>query len=184
MVEVNVDATGFNGPLPGAQAMQDFRAAHGEAWRFTVDLRRGVTSLLDGGAIPIIPGAANNLAWEDFAPGCSSYDCLPVATVEALARDFIDAIAEALGLRSRDLGLDPAGSGPFSDHLYFLRFGWTAGGLPVERASVYVRINSGNLIQIASERIGTASAGRPAHTGSRRRERHPSGLPRSVRRLR
>ena len=80
--------------------METFRAAHGDAWRFTVDLRRGVTSLLDGGAIPFIPGRANDLAWEDFAPGCSSYDCLPVATVEALARDFIDANSEALGLRS------------------------------------------------------------------------------------
>ena len=103
VVEVNVDATGFNGPLPGAQAMQDFRAEHGTAWRFTVDLRRGVTSLLDGGAIPFIPGNANDLAWEDFAPGCSSYDCLPVSTVEALARRFIDANAQAPGLRPADL---------------------------------------------------------------------------------
>ncbi|PWB77744.1 MAG: hypothetical protein C3F15_02570, partial [Holophagae bacterium] len=155
VVEVNVDAATFNGPLPGVQAMEDFRAEHGSAWRFTVDLRRGVTSLLDGGAIPIIPGAANDLAWEDFAPGCSSYDCLPVATVEALARSFIDANSEALGLRSADLVLDPEGSGVFSDHLYFLRFGWTVDGVPVEHASVSVRINSGNLIQVASERVGT-----------------------------
>jgi fibronectin type 3 domain-containing protein len=157
VVEVNVDATGFNGPLPGTQAMRDFRAAHGEAWRFTVDLRRGVTSLLDGGAIPIIPGLANGLAWEDFAPGCSSYDCLPVATVEALARDFIDANSEALGLRSADLVLNPAGSGPFGGNLYFLRFDWLVGGLAVDHATVYVRINSGNLIQLATERVGTST---------------------------
>ena len=94
-------------PCPGPRRCEDFRAEYGSAWRFTVDLRRGVTSLLDGGAIPFIPGTANDLAWEDFAPGCSSYDCLPVATVEALARDFIDANSEALGLRSRDLGLEP-----------------------------------------------------------------------------
>ncbi len=156
VVEVNVDATTYNGPLPTFQATEDFRAAYGEAWRFTVDLRRGVTSLLDGGAIPFIPGVANDLAWEDFAPGCSSYDCLPVATVEALARDFIDANSDALGLRSADLVLDPAGSGPFGDHLYFLRFDWTVDGLPVDHASVYVRINSGNLIQLATERVGPA----------------------------
>ncbi|PWB70000.1 MAG: hypothetical protein C3F15_14310, partial [Holophagae bacterium] len=112
VVEVNVDAAGFNGPLPAFQAMEDFRAENGSAWRFTVDLRRGVTSLLDGGAIPIIPGPANDLAWEDFAPGCSSYDCLPVATVEALARDFIAANSEALGLDPSSLVLDPDGSGP------------------------------------------------------------------------
>ena len=156
VVEVNVDASGASGALPASQAMEDFRAANGDAWRFTVDLRRGVTSLLDGGAIPFIPGAANDLAWEDFAPGCASYDCLPVAMVEALARGFIDANSEALGLQSADLELDPDGSGPFGDRLYFLRFDWTVGGLPVEHASVYVRINSGNLIQLATERIGTA----------------------------
>ncbi|PWB67554.1 MAG: hypothetical protein C3F15_17775, partial [Holophagae bacterium] len=165
VVEVNVDATSFNGPLPGAQAMEDFRAENGDAWRFTVDLRRGVTSLLDGGAIPFIPGPANSLAWEDFAPGCSSYDCLPVATVEALARDFIDANSQALGLRSADLVLNPEGSGPFGGHLYFLRFDWTVGGMPVDHASVYVRINSGNLIQIATERVGTSTLDvRPAIT--------------------
>ena len=71
VVEVNVDATSFNGPVPGAQAMRDFRAAHGSAWRFTVDLRRGVTSLLDGGAIPFIPGRAN--AYRRRQVGCSRH---------------------------------------------------------------------------------------------------------------
>ena len=132
VVESNVDATGYSGPLPAFQAMEAFRAEHGSAWRFTIDLRRGVTSLLDGGAIPFIPGVANDLSWEDFAPGCASYECLPVATVEALARSFIDANSAALGFQSSELVLDPAGCGPFGGHLYFLRFGYTAGGLPVE----------------------------------------------------
>ena len=182
VVEVNVDATGYNGPLPGRQAMQDFRVEHGLAWRFTVDLRRGVTSLLDGGAIPFIPGPANDLAWEDFAPGCSSYECLPVATVEALARDFIETNSEALGLHAADLRLVPEGSGPFGDHLYFLRFESTIGGLAVDHASVYVRINSGNLIQLATERVGDDDARRPAALGVGRCPRHPPGLPRAVRR--
>jgi len=156
LVEVNADAAGLTEALPGAQAMEDFRITHGDAWRFTVDLRRGVTSLLDGGAIPFIPGHANQLRWEDFAPGCSSSDCLPLATVEALARGFVDSNSEALGFSSAELRLDPAGSGPFGDSLYFLRFDFTAGGIPVDRASVYFRVNGGNLIQVATELVGHA----------------------------
>jgi hypothetical protein len=156
VVEVTADAGSLGEAPPGFQAMESFRATHGDAWRFTVDLRRGVTSLLDGGAIPFIPGRANELAWDDFAPGCASYDCLPVATVEALARGFVDANSEALGFRSSDLRLDPAGSGPFGNSLYFLRFDWTVAGIPVDRASVFFRVNSGNLIQVATEHVGTS----------------------------
>ncbi len=157
VVEVPADAAVAGEALEAYPAMEAFRASHGGAWRFTVDLRRGVTSLLDGGAIPIIPGRANDLPWDAVAPGCASADCLPVATVERLARAFIDASSEALGVRSADLELDPVGSGPFGDSLYFLRFQWTVGGVPVEHASVYVRINGGNLIQLATERVGKAS---------------------------
>ncbi len=163
VVEVNVDASEVGEALPRLPAMAAFRSAQGEAWRFTVDLRRGVTSLLDGGAAPFIPGRANRLEWNDFAPGCRSYDCLPVATVEGLARSFLDQHAEALGFGAADLVLDPEGSGPFGDTLYFLRFQWTVAGIPVEGASVYVRVNSGNLIQVASENVGpTTLDPRPA----------------------
>ena len=117
VVETSVDAAGHSESLPSFQAMQSFRAVYGDAWRFTVDLRRGVPTLVDGGAIPFIPGRANDLSWEDFAPGCSSNDCMPVATVELLARALIDENSEAFGFHSPDLQLDPAGSGPFGERL-------------------------------------------------------------------
>lgn len=153
VVEIAADATGHSESLPAFQAMEDFRAAHGDSWRFTVDLRRGVPTLVGGGAIPFIPGRANDLPWDTIAPGCMSNECIPVPAVEALARSFVDSNSEALGFRSADLELDPAGSGPFGDSLYFLRFDWKIGGIDVENASVYFRINNGNLIQIASERV-------------------------------
>jgi hypothetical protein len=156
VVEISVDAAGHVESLPSFQAMEDFRAAHGDGWRFTIDLRRGVPTLVGGGAIPFIPGRANDLPWEGIAPGCSSNACIPVAAVEDLARNLIDDNSEAFGFQSADLELDPAGSGPFGENLYLLRFDWTINGIEVEHASVYFRINSGNLIQIASEHVAPA----------------------------
>jgi hypothetical protein len=116
VVEVNVDATTYNGPLPTFQATEDFRAAYGEAWRFTVDLRRGVTSLLDGGAIPFIP-ASRTTSLGGLRPGCSS------ATVCRWRRwRRSPATSSTRTPRAHcacDLVLDPAGSGPFGDHSTF-----------------------------------------------------------------
>jgi len=154
LVEVNADASGHTESSPAFQAMNAFRATHGETWKFTVDLRRGVPTLLGGGAMALIPGAANELDWEQFAPGCSQNQCIPVATVEALGRDFMNRNSDIFGLASADLVLDPAGSGPFGDSMYFLHFQWQVGGVPVENGSVYFRINRGNLIQVATQAIG------------------------------
>jgi len=154
LVEVNADFSGQTESTPAFEAMNLFRAAHGEEWTFTVDLRRGVPTLLSGGAMAFIPGAANDLSWQQFAPGCYENQCIPVATVETLGRDFMDRNREIFGLSSADLVLDLAGSGPFGDSMYLLRFQWQVGGVPVENGSVFFRINRGNLIQVATQAIG------------------------------
>jgi len=82
------------------------RAQHGDAWRFTVDLRRGVPTLLGGGAIPFIPGNANELSW-DIAPGCGQNQCIPVESVEPLAR----AITAAIEIPTIGIGASPVCDG-------------------------------------------------------------------------
>ncbi len=154
VVEVTADADGLGEGLSATPEMEAFRQSYGPEWSFNVDLRRGVTGLIDGGAIPFIPGTRNDLPWGQFAADCSSNDCIPVATAENLARDFIEQNATLLGVRSDALVLDPLGSGPFGDSMYFLSFKWIVGGVPVEHGRVVFRINRGNLIQVASQRVG------------------------------
>jgi hypothetical protein len=156
IVEVAVDATAHGESIPAFAAMERFRSEHGQAWRFTVDLRRGVPTLLGGGALEFIPGSANDLNWDQFAPGCTENSCIPVARVEALARDFIQRNEEVFGISPDELALDPAGSGPVGDSMYFLRFQWKVGGVPVDRGAVFFRINRGNLIQVATQRVSSA----------------------------
>jgi fibronectin type 3 domain-containing protein len=153
MVETPADADDHREGLSAIAEMDAFRAQHGDAWRFTIDLRRGVPTLLGGGAISFIPGNANDLVWDDFAPGCVENSCLPVDVVESLARAFMDQHQAIFGVRSGELVLDRNGSGPFGASIYLLRFQWTVDGIAVENASVFFRINNGNLIQVAIERI-------------------------------
>jgi hypothetical protein len=155
--EVSTDADQIRGSLPNIEAMDQFRAEYGDEWRFTIDEKRGVATLVSGGAIPFIPGHANDLSWQDETPGCTDNTCIPVGHVEILARDFVDAHSEILGVRSADLILDPEGSRPFGRSIYLLRFGYQVDGVTVDRASVRFRVNGGNLIQVATENVAPTS---------------------------
>ncbi len=86
VVETSADFRGITGEFYSSRGISAFLIDKGEPWSVTVDLRRGVPSLLDGGAIPFLPGSANNLSWSSFAPGCGSIQCLPAERVEAIAR--------------------------------------------------------------------------------------------------
>jgi len=153
VVEWSVDADRLRGELPAIAQMDAFRAEFGETWRFTIDEKRGLPTLISGGSIPFIPGNANNLPWSESALGCDENQCIPVDRVEVLARTFVEENREILGVRSADLVLDPDGSNPIGNHLYFLRFAYEVNGVPVDQASLFFRINGGNLIQVASEKI-------------------------------
>jgi len=157
VVETTADAHDHGESLPGMEAIDAFQARYGTAWRFTMDLRRGVASLAGGGAIPFIPGSANDLAWGEIAPGCTENECIPVSAVEGLARDFLDEYRSIFGVGSGDVVLDPDGSGPVGSSLYLLRFQPVVGGIPIERSSVFFRISHGNLIQVATESVGNVT---------------------------
>ena len=123
-------------------------------WRFILDQRRAVPTLVDGGAIPFTPGLANDIDWESFAPGCRNISCLPLGQIENKARAFLSSHQEIFRVTDGDLVLDPAGSVAVGASMYYLRFQWNLAGIPVEGASVNFRINNGNLIQVATKSIG------------------------------
>ncbi len=154
LVETLTDAETVRGTLPIMAGIDRFRTNHGTAWHFTVDLRRGVPSLVGGGALPFLPGKTSNLSWDDVAPGCHALACVPSEHTETLARQFLQDNADIFGLQQNDLLLDSNGTGAFGASMYLLRFQWRREGIPIEGASVYFRINGGNLIQVATEKIG------------------------------
>lgn len=159
VVEWSTDADQLRATLPSIAVVDAFRAEHGAGWHVTIDETRGVATLISGGSIPIIPGHANDLPWSAVASGCHDNQCIPVAHVEGLARAFVDRYSDLLGVSSADLVLDPAGSMPVGNHLYLLRFSVRINDVPVDRGSVYFRINGGNLIQVATQNVAPVAVG-------------------------
>jgi hypothetical protein len=134
---------------PGyANAIDAFRSEYGRSWRFLIDERVGRPNLVEGGAIPFIPGPANKLQWKDFGADCDRPSCVPRAKIETQARDFLTRNRAAFQINPEQLVLDPVGTVPVGNSVYFVRFQWVYGGLPVEGGSVFLAINNGNLIQV------------------------------------
>ena len=106
------DASVYQAQLQNYKALNQFISDYGPAWHFLMDARTGRVNLLDGGAIPFIPGAANSLRGSDFGVSCDNASCVPVETVEALARDFLKSRADAFLVDPDEFELDPNGSGP------------------------------------------------------------------------
>lgn len=153
VVEEVEDAEGLRGQAPNMAAVDAFRSRYGGEWRVAMDTRRGVPTLLTGGAIPLLPGPANDLRWQDFEAGCFEPGCLTTATVEAAARAFLAEQEALLGIAVDDLVLDPDGTTAVGRSLYLVRFQQEASGIPVDEGSVYLRINGGNLVQVATENV-------------------------------
>jgi hypothetical protein len=135
-------------------SLNAFRSQYGSGWRFLIDERIGRPNLVEGGALPFIPGSANKLRWRDFAAECDRPSCIPRSKMESLARNFLTHNQAALQINPQELVLDPVGTIPISNSTYFMRFQWVYGGVPVEGASVYLAINNGNLIQVGITKIG------------------------------
>jgi hypothetical protein len=148
-----VDADTIKGLISNRQDIDRFRAEHGADWRFVVDKRIGHVNLLEGGAIPFIPGPANNLKSENGA--CMTASCVPPEKIVSLARDFLARNRGVLQINPEELVPDPAGVTPVGNSIYFVRFQWVHGGVPVEGGSVFLAINNGNLIQVGVQDIGT-----------------------------
>ncbi len=133
--------------------MSRFQSEYGPSWRFLIDERTGRANLLEGGAIPFIPGPANKLRWQEFGKDCNSPSCIPLAKMESLAKQFLVRNRGALQVNPEELVLDPVGAAPVGNSIYFMRFQWVHGGVPVEGGSVFFAINNGNLIQVGVKNI-------------------------------
>lgn len=136
-----------------SEGIAKFLLENNSSWTATVDVRRGVTTLLDGGAIPFIPGPANSLAWESFGADCRSIRCISRDKIELLSREFLDKYAGLFPVKQEELVMDPDGTIPIGESFYLVRFRWVVNHIPVEGASIFFRINNGNLLQVASTNI-------------------------------
>ncbi|HXB55393.1 MAG TPA: hypothetical protein VN461_11455 [Vicinamibacteria bacterium] len=141
-------------PLAYRADIKRFQSEYGSSWRFLIDERTGRANLVEGGAIPFIPGPANKLRWQDFGADCDRPSCIPRAKMESLAREFLVRNRVALQVNPEELVLDPVGTVPVGNSVYFVRFQWAHGGVPVEGGSVFLAINNGNLIQVGVTNIG------------------------------
>jgi hypothetical protein len=81
VVETPTDVEALRDRVPSMRPYDVFRAENGMIWKITLDERRGVPTLVDGGAIPFIPGAANSLSWDGFTAGYGGSDCPSKALV-------------------------------------------------------------------------------------------------------
>jgi len=154
VVETLADFESVSGQLANARDLAAFRSANGLAWRFTIDLRRGRTSLAEGGALSMLPGSKSGVTWGSVGAACPELSCVPVSEVERISRNFLGQWSGVFGVPSDELVLDPLGTAPVGSSIYLVRFQWSPGGVPVDGASVFLRFNSGNLIQVATEKIG------------------------------
>jgi trimeric autotransporter adhesin len=153
VVETPENFRAINGGFSTSEGIAKFLSENDNVWTATVDLRRGVTTLLDGGAIPFIPGRANGLSWDSFEPGCGSIQCIPKDKIELLSREFLDKYPGLFPVKQEELVMDPDGTIPIGESFYLIRFQWVVNDIPVEGASIFFRINNGNLIQVASTHI-------------------------------
>lgn len=148
------DSIFLNDAFQTKEGVLNFLSAYGSNWKVLIDKRRGVFSLIEGGAIPMIPGIKSGISFGDFSKDCNENICLSAEDVEKVVREFINLNIKLFGVNPDDLVLDKDGTLPIGNSIYFLRFRWAPNGVPVENGSIYFRFNSGNLIQISSTMIG------------------------------
>ena len=122
-------------------------------WEIHWDARADRPHLVQGAGYPILPGAGNLMTHAEV--GRYGERTLELADVERLVRGFIDRYPGLLRVDPRTLRLDPTRSGGAGNgRVWFVELQQFHRGVPVEGASVFFRINNGNLVQFGADRIG------------------------------
>jgi len=125
-------------------AARAFLADRGGAWRFEFDRRTGRASLVEGSGIPATPGRGNAATIESLEP---------------VARALLAAHPLLLAPSRGELVLDRRSSVVRErGRLASLSFAWVVDGVRVEGASVFVRLNSGNVTQLGAPLVGPIAA--------------------------
>jgi trimeric autotransporter adhesin len=149
--------------LPGVAA---FLGQYQGQWEAAWDERGNRPNLLQGGGIPLLPGRGNTLKAADIGLAGSQAVTLPV--VEGRLRQFMGAHPALFRVAQTDLRLHPdSGEAGPSGRLWLVDFDVFDGGVPIEGARVFFRINSGNIIQFGTELVGDVHIStRPTVTGA------------------
>lgn len=145
---------------PAGEQARAFLGRYGGQWEFSLDGRTGRPVLVQGSGIPMIPGRGNSLGHDALAGLPMPDGKITIDTLEPLARGFIEANASLLHPTLGTLELDRTTSSIRRDGgLASIYFTWKIGGVPVEGASVFLRLNSGNVVQFGSPLVGPVTTG-------------------------
>jgi Zn-dependent metalloprotease len=140
-----------------AAVAREFLLREGGEWRFEIDRGTGLATLVSGSGIPLIPGRGNSLPPETIAGLPMPDGDVTLETLEPLVRAFIDRNRSLLVPGDGILAFDRESSAARDGgRLFSLYYQWTVGGVPVEHARVFVRVNSGNITQFGAPLVGTA----------------------------
>ncbi len=137
---------------PSSAGARRFLLRHGGRWEFLVDPRTGLATLVQGEGVPVLPGPGNHLGAQN-APKLAEAD---LETVRSLTDAFVQENRDLIGPPVGRLVLDPDASGPLDGgRLFNVNYRWLLGDVPVEGAGVFVRINSGNVVQFGAALVGS-----------------------------
>ncbi len=138
---------------PAAFANAERLMAKGFArWEVRWDERSNRPHLIQGGGFPLLPGKGNRIAAADL--GFASANALELKDVEPLLRQFIADYPDIFRLPKGTLKLDTERSVKLrKGRVWFVEFKQYRGGVPVEGANVFFRINNGNIIQFGTDRL-------------------------------
>ena len=130
------------------------RATRRGEWQAVVDRRSGSVHIAEGAGVPWIPGYGNDLQLNDISGHLRGRSKIDLETMESIARSFISDVEPLLGSSGRVLHLNREASGLYSDYFWLVEFDvYTHGGLKIEGARLFFRVNNGNLIQYGSEQL-------------------------------
>ncbi len=142
-------------------AWSTFQLNHG-AWNAHIDSKSGRIESAEGSGIAWIPGRGNRLSVADIEGALGTKRAPDLATLETIARRFVDGNAALLGFGAKELALNAGRSGKMADYLWFVDFDVTRAGIPIEGARVVFRVNHGNLIQFGLENVPPSGLEMPA----------------------
>ena len=138
-----------------AARARQFLSRQGGQWQFVADRRTGRVDLVQGSGVALIPGRGNTLGPAALAGLPLPDGAIALETLEPLARGFIEANGDLVAPPVGKLTLNRETSA-IREHgrLISLHFDWSVGGVPVEKAQVFVRLNSGNVTQFGAPLVG------------------------------
>jgi trimeric autotransporter adhesin len=140
--------------LKAISGLQRFLDRNSDEWEVRWDRRGDRPNVVQGSGVALLPGKGNSLVLADLGLGHAGV--LQMADVESRVRGFMAEFPELLRVAPGDLRLDAKSSVNVGrdKEVWLLEFQQVKKGIPVEGASVYFRINHGNIVQFGAEKVG------------------------------